>query len=189
MTSGQFAARKLQLPSPLMSKNKGVGRSNERSMRLQIAARGTLSRSLIIQNSSSSCEMSTAKRQNRLLQSVPHSPTATHSSWIISYLSWRRSEEDLERNPKTRKKREEETLDKDKREKPNTPSHHQPPLPADDFTGQSGGSGSSKNTYCILLAMFLQAYMTCNTAWASRKNKNTHHHVLNGRAKDQQRTV
>lgn len=49
---------------------------------------------LIIQSSFSSCEMSAAKHCNRRLQSA-----ATHSSWIISYLSWRKSEEDLERNP------------------------------------------------------------------------------------------
>lgn len=68
--------------------------------------------SLIIPSSFSSCEMSTAKHHNRWLQSAallstpPHTPppTATHSSLNISYLSWRRSEEDLERNPKTKKR-------------------------------------------------------------------------------------
>lgn len=108
--------------------------------------REPLCSSLIIPSSFSSCEMSAAKHHNRRLQSAallsppPHSNTFLLDHLIFILEEKRRGSW---KEPKDQKKGK-ETLDEDEREKPNTPSHHQPPLPADDFTGQSGGSGSSR---------------------------------------------
>lgn len=158
LTSCQFVAqnavkqqRVVLTPFRPKTKVEALAVTKERCMWLQIAARGTLSwvslskpHFLYVKWAQQNITIAGCNLQTPL---PPNNNTflMDHLIFILEGKqrgSWKQ--------PK-----DYETLDEDERKKPNTHSHHQLPLPADDFTGQSGGSGTLKNTYCILLAMFL----------------------------------